>query len=66
MGLFVGVSNPPFFSPMSIKVIVSRYILEEDEVFNNIMAVSKEDVKQLKQYNMMLVNTSDCENLSTK
>ncbi len=66
IGLLTGIGNPPIFSPVSIKTIVSRYILEENEVFDKVVTISREELKQYKQLNMMIVGSENYTTLKTK
>lgn len=66
VGIMTGIGNPPFFAPLSIKVVVSRYVLEEDEAFESIINISKEEVKKYRQYNMMIITTENYKTLNTK
>ena len=66
IGLLTGIGNPPIFSPVSLKTIVSRYILEENEVFDKVVTISREELKQYKQLNMMIVGSENYTTLKTK
>lgn len=66
VGIMTGIGNPPFFAPLSIKVVVSRYVLEEDEAFERIVNISKEELKKYRQYNMMIITTENYKTLNTK
>lgn len=66
IGLLTGIGNPPIFSPVAIKTIVSRYILEENEIFNKVVNISKEELKQYKQFNMMIVGSENYTTLDIK
>lgn len=66
IGLLTGIGNPPIFSPVSIKTVVSRYILEENEIFDKVINISKQELKQYKQFNMMIVGSENFTTLNTK
>lgn len=56
VGILTGLATKPFFAPISYKVIVSKNQLSENEAFYQVVELNKEDVHNLKHYNMMLVN----------
>lgn len=56
IGILSGLGSNPFFAPISIKALISKDILEEDEGFINVVRLSKEDVRMFKYYNMMVIN----------
>lgn len=66
VGLMAGIANPPFFSPLAIKIIISKYLLEEDEAFDNIINISKEEFKRYRQLNMMIIDNNNYKALKTK
>lgn len=53
-GLFHGISSRPFM-PISSKMLFSRDILEENEDLKKQLLISREDIRLMKQYNMMTV-----------
>ena len=66
IGLLTGIGNPPIFSPVAIKTIVSRYILKENDAFDQVINISKDELKQIRQYNMMLVGSENYRTLNIK
>ncbi len=66
VGMLSGIGNPPFFSPVSIKVILSKYLLEENDVFYQVTYISKDELRQYKQCNMMIVGSGNYTPLLTK
>lgn len=66
IGLLTGIGNPPIFSPLAIKTIVSRYILKENEAFEQVINISKDELKQIRKYNMMLVGSENYQILDIK
>lgn len=66
VGLLAGIGNPPFFSPVAIKIVLSHQPLEEDELFNSVVSISKDELKQYKHYNMMMVGPGNFITLKTK
>lgn len=53
-GLMMAISSNPF-APISIKVIISKNILVEDSVLEETLRFSKNDLKEMKYYNMMMI-----------
>ena len=66
VGLLAGIGDPPYFSPVAIKIVVSKYILKEDDVFNKVVMINKNELKQYKQHNMMLVGPENYISLPTE
>lgn len=67
IGILSGIGNPPYFAPVAIKVIVSKYMLDEDDpIFENIITITKDELKQYKQYNMMIIGNDNYQNIPTK
>lgn len=66
VGLLAGIGDPPYFSPVAIKIVVSKYILKEDDVFNKVIMINKNELKQYKQHNMMLVGPENYISLPTE
>lgn len=56
VGIMSGIASSPFFAPMGIKILVSKNQLAEDEAFKSVIEMGKEDTKNLKNYNMMVIN----------
>lgn len=53
-GLFMGISSRPIM-PVSLKLLISKKILPETAELYERLCVSKEDIRLLKQYNMLTV-----------
>ena len=56
IGMLSGLGSNPFFAPISIKTLISKVLLEENEDFMNVLKLSKEDYHMVKYYNMMVIN----------
>jgi len=56
IAMLSGLGSKPFFAPISIKALISKVLLEENENFMNILKLSKEDYHMVKYYNMMVIN----------
>ena len=54
MGLFCGLSSRPMM-PVSLKVLISREIQKETPELIRSLQISKEDIKMMKLYNMLVV-----------
>ncbi|MEE3488738.1 MAG: helix-turn-helix transcriptional regulator [Bulleidia sp.] len=54
-GLFNGISSRPLM-PISAKMLFCRTILKEDDALIKQLLISKEDIRIMKQYNMMAVS----------
>ena len=65
IGLMAGIANPPHFSPLAIKIVISKYLLKEDEIFNHIIHISKEEFKRYRQLNMMIIDNTNFKALNT-
>ncbi len=53
-GLAYGISSRPLM-PTSTKVLVSKQMQEETEEFQKSLLLSKEDVRLMRQYNMLII-----------
>lgn len=53
-GLFTGLSNSPMM-PVAIKMLFSKKRLSQDDELLQKLKVSREDIRLMKQYNMMTV-----------
>lgn len=58
VGVLSGISSNPF-APVAFKVLMSRNILPEDEALFRSLKLSKDDLKLLKFYNMLLIKHSE-------
>ncbi len=56
VGIVSGLGTNPFFAPISIKTIISKEILEENDRFMEVVKLGKEDLRQVRHYNMMVIN----------
>jgi transcriptional regulator with XRE-family HTH domain len=56
VGIVSGLGTLPFFAPISIKAMISKEILEENDRFMEVIKLSKEDLRQARHYNMMVIN----------
>lgn len=56
VGIISGLGSNPFFAPISIKTLISKEILDEDDDFMNVIKLHKEDIRMFKYYNMMVIN----------
>lgn len=56
VGILSGIGSSPFFAPIGVKILVSKNQLVEDDVFRSVIELGKEDTKNLKHYNMMVIN----------
>lgn len=57
LGLLMGMSNPPLFAPVAIKCIISRDMLSDNQVIEELTRVTKDERKMFRQYNMFLINS---------
>ena len=53
-GLFTGLSNSPMM-PVAIKMLFSKKRLNQDDELLQKLKVNREDIRLMKQYNMMTV-----------
>ena len=65
IGILTGIANPPHFSPLSIKIVISKYLLKEDEIFDHVIHISKEEFKRYRQLNMMIIDYNNFKALET-
>lgn len=56
VGILSGIASSPFFAPIGIKILISRNQLTEDAAFRSVIELNKEDSKNFKYYNMMVIN----------
>lgn len=56
VGILSGIASSPFFAPIGIKILISKNQLAEDAAFRSVIELNKEDSKNLKYYNMMVIN----------
>lgn len=56
IGMYSGLGTDSFFAPVSFKILVSREILEQNEEMLNIIKMDKDDYRNFKYYNMMVIN----------
>lgn len=66
VGLLSGIGDPPYFSPLAMKIVVSKYILKEDEAFKRVIMINRDELKLYKQHNMMLVGPENYIALATE
>lgn len=66
VGMLSGIGSNPFFAPIGIKTLVATEPLEENEAFMNVLALSREEHKTFRYYNMMVINRPNSLFLSTK
>ena len=56
IGIVSGIGSNPFFAPISIKALISKEILMENEALMSVIKLDKEDYRLFKYYNMMVIN----------
>ena len=56
VGILSGIASNPFFAPIGIKILISKNQLVEDSSLMNALELTKEDAKNFKYYNMMVIN----------
>ena len=56
MGMMSGIASSPFFAPIGVKVLISKEPLEENEAFKNVLILTKEEARNFRYYNMMIIN----------
>ncbi|MEG0919250.1 MAG: helix-turn-helix transcriptional regulator [Anaerovoracaceae bacterium] len=67
VGIMSGISSSPFFAPISVKVVISKDMLDEDDPsFRDLIHLGKDDVKMLKASNMLVINRPPSMSLKTK
>lgn len=54
LGLAYGLSSRPLM-PTAAKVLISKKIQEETQEFEQNLKISKQDIRNLKQYNMLII-----------
>lgn len=66
VGIQSGIASSPFFAPIAMKVIVSKKQIREDSMLLNILELNKEDSRNLRYYNMMVINRPNSVTLNDK
>ncbi len=56
IGMYSGLGTDSFFAPVSFKILISREILEQNEEMLSIIKMDKDDYRNFKYYNMMVIN----------
>lgn len=56
IGILSGIASNPFFAPIGIKILISKNQLAEDAAFRSAIELNKEDSRNFKTYNMMVIN----------
>ena len=56
VGILSGIASSPFFAPIGLKILISKHQLSEDAAFKSAIELNKEDSRNFKYYNMMVIN----------
>ncbi len=56
VGMMSGIASSPFFAPIGVKVLISKEPLDENEAFKNVLVLNKEENRNFRYYNMMIIN----------
>ena len=56
VGIMSGIASNPFFAPIAFKILISKRQLVEDAIFKSVIELNKEDNRNFKYYNMMIIN----------
>ena len=66
VGILSGIASSPFFAPIAMKIIVSKKQIREDSMLLNVLELNKEDSRNLRYYNMMVINRPNSVTLNDK
>ncbi len=61
-----GIASSPFFAPIASKIIVSKKQIREDSQLFSLLELNKEDSRNLRYYNMMVINRPNAVMLNDK
>lgn len=56
IGMYAGLGTDSFFAPVAFKLLVSREILEPNDEMLSIIKLDKDDYRNYRYYNMMVIN----------
>ena len=66
VGILSGIASSPFFAPIAMKIIVSKKQIREDSTLYDAIELNKDDSRNLRHYNMMVINRPNVLDLNDK
>ncbi|MBQ3724648.1 MAG: helix-turn-helix transcriptional regulator [Oscillospiraceae bacterium] len=58
IGMMSGIGSAPFFAPASVKILIAKAPMTDDNTLLQSIKLSKEDLQLLRHCNMMVINRS--------